>query len=78
MLQLQQPIESTQNIKLSLCTKYGDNKWITSRIIQFTAFSSLISGNSAAAAMLQLQQQHLIESIQNVKLLLYTKYGNNI
>ena len=44
------PFESIQNVNLPLCTKFGDNKWITSQIIQFAAFSSLISEKSAAAA----------------------------
>ena len=52
MLQLQHqyPLESIQNIKLPLYTKFGDNKSIISRIIQFAAFTSLMFGKSAAAA----------------------------
>ena len=53
-------------------------------IIQFAAFSSLMSGscscssnNATAAAVLQLQLQHSFESIQNVKLPLYTKFSDN-
>ena len=40
-LQLHQhPCESIQNVKLSLCTKFGNNECITSQIIQYAAFSS--------------------------------------
>ena len=40
-LQLHQhPCESIQNVKLSLCTKFGNNECITSQIIQYAVFSS--------------------------------------
>ena len=73
VLQLQQQgsFESTQTVKLQLCTKLSNNIWITSQIIQFRKSAAI------AAAMLQLQQQHPFESIQNVKLPLYTKFGDN-
>ena len=56
-----------------------DNKWIAPRIIQFAAFTSFFSGKSAAAAaaVLRLQQQYPFESIQIVKLPVYTKFGYN-
>ena len=78
--QQQHPFESKQNVKLPLYTKFGENKWITSRIIQFAAFTSLMSGKSApaAAAVLQLQQQWPFESIQIIKLPMCTKFGDNI
>ena len=47
-LQQQYPFESIQNVKLPLSTKFDDNKWITSPIFQFAAFTSLISWKSAA------------------------------
>ena len=80
ILQQQHPFESKQNVKLPLYTKFGENKWITSRIIQFAAFTSLMSGKSApaAAAVLQLQQQWPFESIQIIKLPMCTKFGDNI
>ena len=49
-LQQQYPFESIQNVKLRRSTKFDDNKWITSLIFQFGAFTSLISWKSAAAA----------------------------
>ena len=80
LLQLhQQPCESIQNVKLPLCTKFGNDKCITLQIIQYTNFSRLIFQKSAlaAAAVVQLQQQYIYKSIQNVKLLIYTKFSDN-
>ena len=61
-LQLNQlPFESIQNIKLLMCTIFGNNtSQITSQIIQYTNFSSFIFEKSAAAAavIVQLQQQY--------------------
>ena len=73
VLQLQQqgPFESIQTVKLPVYTKFGNNIWITSQIIQFWKSAAV------AAATLQLQQQHPFESIQNVKLPLCTKLGDN-
>ena len=53
MLQVpqQHPSESIQNFKFLLCAKFGDNKWITSQIIQFAASALYLE------KMLQLQQQ---------------------
>ena len=41
-LQQQYPFESTQDVKQSLCTKFGDDKSIISQIIQYNNFFSLI------------------------------------
>ena len=76
LLQLhQQPCESIQNVKLPLCTKFGNDECITSQIIHNAAFSSFIfeKSTAAAAAVLQLQQQNLFESIQKGKLLVCTR-----
>ena len=45
------PFESIQNVNLPLCTKFGDDKPITSQIIQFAASALYLE------KMLQLQQQ---------------------
>ena len=74
LLQLhQQPCESIQNVKLPLCTKFGNDECITSQIIHYAAFSSFIfeKSTAAAAAVLQLQQENLFESIQNIKILMH-------
>ena len=74
-LQLHQhPCESIQNVKLPLCTKFGNDECIISQIIHYAAFSSFIfeKSTAAAAAVLQLQQQNLFESIQKIKLLMCT------
>ena len=73
VLQLQQqgPFESIQTVKLPVYTKFGNNIWITSQIIQFRKSAA------DAAAMLQLQQQYPFESIQNVELPLCTNLGDN-
>ena len=47
-LQQQYPFESIQNVKQSLCIKFGENKCIIFQVIQFISFTSLISENSAA------------------------------
>ena len=80
LLQLhQQPCESIQNVKLPLCTKFGNDKCITSQIIHYAAFSSFIfeKSTAAAAAVLQLQQENLFESNQNIKILIYTRFSEN-
>ena len=80
LLQLhQQPCESIQNVKLPLCTKFGNDKCITSQIIHYAAFSSFIfeKSTAAAAAVLQLQQENLFESIQNIKILMCTRFSEN-
>ena len=72
-LQLHQhPCESIQDVKLALGTKFGNDECITSQIIHYAAFSSFIfeKSTAAAAAVLQLQQQNLSESNQNIKLLI--------
>ena len=79
-LQLNQySFESIQNVKLPMCTKFGNDKCITLQIIQYTNFSRLIFQKTAlaAAAVVQLQQQYIYKSIQNVKLLIYTKFSDN-
>ena len=79
-LQLHQhPCESIQNVKLTLCTKLGNDEFIISKIIHYAAFSSFIfeKSTAAAAAVLQLQQQNLFESIQKVKLLMCTRFSEN-
>ena len=79
-LQLYQlPCESIQNVKLPLCTKFGNDECIISLIINYAAFSSFIfeKSTAAAAAVLQLQQQNLFESIQKVKLLMCTRFSEN-
>ena len=79
-LQLHQhPCESIQNVKLPLCTKFGNDECIISKIIHYAAFSSFIfeKSTAAAAAVLQLQQQNLFESIQKVKLLMCTRFSEN-
>ena len=80
LLQLhQQPCESIQNVKLPLCTKFGNDECIISPIMNYAAFSSFIfeKSTAAAAALLQLQQQNLFESIQKVKLLMCTRFSKN-
>ena len=79
-LQLHQhPCESIQNVKLPLCTKFGNDECIISLIINYAAFSSFIfeKSTAAAAAVLQLQQQNLFESIKKIKLLLCTRFSEN-
>ena len=79
-LQLHQhPCESIQDVKLALCTKFGNDECITSQIIYYAAFSNFIfeKSTAAAAAVLQLQQQNLFESIQKVKLLMCTRFSEN-
>ena len=72
MLQLQQQYcscsSSTLLNQFRISNYPCDNKWIAPQIIQFAAFTSFISRKStaAAAAVLQLQQQHPFESIQIV------------
>ena len=62
-----------------MCTIFGNNKCITSQIIQYTNFSSFTFEKcaAAAAAIVQLQQQYLYKPIQNVKLLIYTRFCDN-
>ena len=62
-----------------MCIKIGNDRCITLQIIQYTNFSRLIfqKRSLAAAAVLQLQQQYIYKSIQNVKLLIYTKFSDN-
>ena len=82
VLQLQlhrHPCESIQNIKLPLCTKFGNDECIISKIIHYAAFSSFIfeKSTAAAAAVLQLQQENLFESIQNIKIIMCTRFSEN-
>ena len=77
-LQLDQhPCKSIQNVKPPLCTKFGKDECITSQNIQHAAFSSFIfeKNTAAAAAVLQLQQQNLFESIKKIKLLMCTRFS---
>ena len=78
-LQLHQhPCESIQNVKLPLCTKFGNDECIISLIMNYAAaFSSFIfeKSTAAAAAVLQLQQQNLFESIKKIKLLMCTRFS---
>ena len=79
-LQLNQlPFESIQNIKLLMSIMFSNNKSITFQIIQYANFSSFTFEKSAAAAaaIVQLQQQYLYKPIQNVKLLIYTRFCDN-
>ena len=73
------PFESIQNIKLLMSIMFSNNKSITFQIIQYANFSSFTFEKYAAAtaAIVQLQQQYLYKPIQNVKLLIYTRFCDN-
>ena len=45
-----------------MCTQFGNNEKFTSQIIHFAAFSILLSGKSAAAAV---SMQYSLETIQD-------------
>ena len=79
------PLESIQNDKLPLCTKFGMNPCISLQIIPFVANNCIMQHFAAyfrpllhfAATWLFFWKRIPLESIQNDKLPLCTKFGSN-